>query len=86
MTTTADLTIGRLHANSLDNGWEQRRPTADHPQQALAIPPKIFEHRALLYTPDLKPISEVDETYTSENLAFAPPHRAIRYIFALDAR
>jgi hypothetical protein len=56
----------------LDDGWEQRPPTADHPQQALAIPPKIFEHRALLYAADLKPISEVDETYTSENLAFAP--------------
>ena len=57
----------------LDDGWEQRTPTADYPQQALAIPPKLFEHRALLFTPDLKPISEVDETYTDENLAFAPP-------------
>ena len=57
----------------LDDGWEQRPPTADHPQQALTIPLKIFQHRALLYTSDLKPISEVDETYTSENLAFAPP-------------
>jgi hypothetical protein len=57
----------------LDDGWERHPPTADHPQQALAIPPKLFEHRALLFTPDLKPISEVDETYTGENLAFAPP-------------
>jgi chorismate-pyruvate lyase len=57
----------------LDDGWEQRAPTADHPEQILQIPPKLLEHRALLYTPDLKPIAEVDETYTRENLAFAPP-------------
>jgi chorismate-pyruvate lyase len=58
----------------LDEGWEQRTPTADHPEQSLDIPPKLFEHRALLYTPDRKPIAEVDEIYTRENLAFAPPH------------
>jgi chorismate-pyruvate lyase len=57
----------------LEDGWEQRPLPADHPQQALPIPPRLFEHRALLYTPDLKPISEVDEIYTDENLAFAPP-------------
>jgi hypothetical protein len=57
----------------LDDGWEQRPPPADHPDQALAIPAHLFEHRALLYTPDLKPISEVDEVYTRENLAFPPP-------------
>jgi len=58
----------------LDDGWEKRPPTADHPQQSLAIPPRLFQHRALVIKPDLKPISEVAETYTSENLAFAPPH------------
>jgi len=57
----------------LGEGWEGRPPPADHPQQALAIPPMLFEYRALVYTPDLKPISEVDEIYTRENLAFAPP-------------
>jgi chorismate-pyruvate lyase len=57
------------------DGWEQRAPAADHPQQALAMPPKLIEHRALLFAPDLKPISEVDETYTSQNLTFAPPPR-----------
>jgi len=56
----------------LSDGWEQRPPMEDHPQQALSIPPKLLEHRALVYTPDLKPIAEVDEVYTSENLAFAP--------------
>ena len=57
----------------LDDGWESRPPPPDHPGQMLAIPEHLFEHRALLYTPDLKPISEVDEIYTRENLAFPPP-------------
>jgi len=58
----------------LDDGWELRAPPADKPGQVLEIPLKLFEHRALLYAPDLRPIAEVDETYTRENLAFAPPH------------
>jgi hypothetical protein len=57
----------------LEDGWEQRPPSADRPEQKLQIPPTLFEHRALLYTPDRKPIAEVDETYTRGNLAFAPP-------------
>jgi chorismate-pyruvate lyase len=85
---TTDIPFGRVVADikpfrrtfaaeilwsPLDDGWEQRAPTADHPDQTLEIPLKLFEHRALLFTPDLKPIAEVDETYTRENLAFAPP-------------
>ena len=46
---------------------------ADHPEPTLEIAPKLFEHRALLYTPGNRPIAEVDEIYTRENLAFAPP-------------
>jgi chorismate-pyruvate lyase len=57
----------------LDDGWEKSPPPADHPQQALTIPAQLFRHRALVIAPDLKPISEVAETYTSANLAFAPP-------------
>jgi chorismate-pyruvate lyase len=57
----------------LDDGWELRAPMADHPELVLEVPPKLLEHRALLYTPDNRPIAEVDETYTRENLAFAPP-------------
>jgi chorismate-pyruvate lyase len=57
----------------LDDGWEKRAPIADHPELTLEIAPKLLEHRALLYTPDNKPIAEVDEIYTRENLAFAPP-------------
>jgi chorismate-pyruvate lyase len=57
----------------LADGWETRPPPADHLQQPLTIPPQLFQHRALVITPDLKPISEVTETYTSQNLAFALP-------------
>ncbi len=57
----------------LQDGWEKRPPPADHPQQALAIPPKLFEHRALVFGKDFTPLAEVDEIYTRENLAFAPP-------------
>ncbi len=57
----------------LPDGWEERAPAADHPGQALDIPHRLFVHRALLYTPERKPISEVEETYTGENLAFTPP-------------
>jgi hypothetical protein len=46
---------------------------ADHAGQTLTIPPHIFEHRALVYRSDFKPVSEVDEVYTRENLAFTPP-------------
>lgn len=57
----------------LDDGWEQHAPPADRPGQTLAIPKHLFEHRALVYTSDFNPVSEVDEVYTRENLAFSPP-------------
>ncbi len=42
---------------------------------ALAIPPRLFEYRALLFSADHVPFSEVAETYSGEVLAFpvAPP-------------
>ena len=57
----------------LADGWEHAALPADHPGQALEIPPHIFEHRALVYRSDFKPVSEVDEVYTRENFAFRPP-------------
>ena len=57
----------------LADGWEHEALPPDHPGQALAIPSHIFEHRALMYRSDLKPVCEVDEVYTRENLAFTPP-------------
>jgi chorismate-pyruvate lyase len=58
----------------LDDNWELQSVPDDHPEQTLVMPPKLLEHRAVVYTQDNKPIAEVDESYTSENLAFAPPH------------
>jgi hypothetical protein len=57
----------------LEDGWELRALPADRPQEILAIPPNLFEHRALVLTSELKPFSEVREVYTRELLAFDPP-------------
>jgi hypothetical protein len=61
----------------LPEGWELRPAPASSPG-ALDIPDRLFEHRALLYTEDHLPFSEVDEVYQGELLAFplgpaAPP-------------
>jgi chorismate-pyruvate lyase len=44
------------------------------PRQAatLAIPEKLFEHRAVLYTRDNLPFSEVDEVYRRDLIDFPP--------------
>jgi len=59
----------------LPEGWETR-PLATEPQDAtktLAFPDALFEHRAVLYTKDGKPFSEVDEVYRRALLDFPPP-------------
>ncbi len=56
----------------LPDGWEHGRATAG-PAGALAIPEGLFEHRAVLYTREHQPFSEVDEIYRRDLLAFAPP-------------
>jgi len=53
----------------LPNGLE--RPPAG--KGALAIPDALLEHRAVVYTRDDKPFSEVREVYQKSLLAFAPP-------------
>ena len=58
----------------LPAGWEQQaRPKARSVQRArpLALPAEIFEHRAMLYTGDHQPFSEVDERYQGQLLAFS---------------
>jgi chorismate-pyruvate lyase len=35
-----------------------------------AIPWRLFQHRALVFGPDRRPLAEVNETYTAEILAF----------------
>ena len=63
-----------VHWQPLQQGWE----TAPQPDVCAApaggpldVPRTLFEHRAVLYTADRTPFSEVDETYLAEILAFA---------------
>jgi hypothetical protein len=67
----------KLLWSPLPDGWELTRPAAaavdcTTPAAAtpLPIPPRLFEHRAVLYDGARRPFSEVVETYTSEVLSF----------------
>jgi len=57
----------------LPHGWEQqsRSRFPSHRRRTLALPKEVFRHRAVLYTADHLPFSEVVETYQSELLAFS---------------
>lgn len=56
----------------LPRGWEQqKRPRFRWcRRRMLAIPKDVFQHRAVLYTAEHLPFSEVVETYQSELFAF----------------
>ncbi len=58
----------------LPDGWEQTPPDAVMNERSggerLVAPRELFEHRAILYTADQQPFSEVKETYTSDVLDF----------------
>jgi chorismate-pyruvate lyase len=56
----------------LPRGWEQQRRSRFEPRsrRLLQIPREVFQHRAVLYTAEHLPFSEVVETYQSELLAF----------------
>lgn len=58
----------------LPQGWESKASDGSTDCSTatgdISIPHEIFEHRAILYTSEQKPFSEVDETYTSEILDF----------------
>jgi chorismate-pyruvate lyase len=61
----------------LPEGWETQplpAPTRDA-AGSLPIPNALFEHRAVLYTEDGKPFSEVHEIYQRALLDFLPPVR-----------
>jgi hypothetical protein len=65
----------RLLWSPLPDGWE-RASTARLPcagAGVLEIPDALFEHRAILYTRDHKPFSEVREIYQRQLLSFPPP-------------
>ena len=65
----------RLLWEPLPAGWEGRPAgeLCEDAEGALAVPAYLFEHRAVLYTGDRRPFSEVGERYTREILA--PPER-----------
>jgi chorismate-pyruvate lyase len=57
----------------LPRGWEVRRRFRRYSRRTLVVPKEVFQHRAVLYTEDHLPFSEVVETYQSEVLAFPRP-------------
>jgi chorismate-pyruvate lyase len=52
----------RMLWTPLPDGWERQSRPADT-TVALTVPGSLFEHRAVLYTRDHKPFSEVVEVY-----------------------
>jgi chorismate-pyruvate lyase len=58
----------------LPDGWEHAsvNPSARR-GHTLAIPDAVFEHRAVLYTREHRPFSEVHEVYQRQLLAFPVP-------------
>jgi hypothetical protein len=64
----------RLLWRPLPEGWERgtRAGAAGPSGGTLAIPDALFEHRAVLYTRDHRPFSEVVEVYQRQLLAFPP--------------
>jgi len=63
----------KLLWSPLPEGWERGSIAAPAGEGPLAIPEALFEHRAVLYTREHKPFSEVDEIYERPLLAFRPP-------------
>lgn len=64
----------RILWSPLPDGWERRSVAASTAAAGvLTIPDALFEHRAVLYTRDHKPFSEVDEVYQRQLLAFPAP-------------
>jgi chorismate-pyruvate lyase len=50
--------------------WSAAKAPGDAPN--LPIPQKLFEHRAVLYSSENQPFSEVDEVYQRDILDFSP--------------
>jgi len=64
----------RLLWSPLPDGWERGSIAASTATAGiLTIPDALFEHRAVLYTREHKPFSEVDEVYQRQLLAFPAP-------------
>ncbi|MGJ0451934.1 MAG: hypothetical protein ACR65T_01690 [Methylocystis sp.] len=66
----------KVRWSPLPEGWEfSAIPTAspENAGGALSIPHDLFEHTAVVYARDQRPLSEVHETYTREVLDFPAP-------------
>lgn len=59
----------------LPQGWETQALPAIENGGTLAIPEALFEHRAVVFSRDRLPLSEVHESYKSPLLDFLPPRR-----------
>jgi chorismate-pyruvate lyase len=57
----------------LAQGWETQPMPAFAKGNAMVIPDALFEHRAVLYTKERQPFSEVHEVYQRQLLAFPLP-------------
>ncbi|MFO1124515.1 MAG: hypothetical protein U1E25_03930 [Methylocystis sp.] len=65
----------KMRWSPLPDGWEVSvaAPAPEKANGALGIPHDLFEHTAVVYARDQRPVSEVHETYTREILAFPAP-------------
>ncbi|MBI5012581.1 MAG: hypothetical protein HZC06_07560 [Methylocystis sp.] len=66
----------KMRWSPLPEGWELSALPAASPEKAsgaLSIPHDLFEHTAVVYARDQRPLSEVHETYTREVLDFPAP-------------
>jgi chorismate-pyruvate lyase len=68
--TTRQTVGAEPHWQPLPEGWDQAAPPASA-CGALAVPERLFSHRAVLFTGERQPFSEVVETYRREVLDFA---------------
>lgn len=64
----------KMRFSPLPDGWELSADpaTIQKPEGVLSLPHALFEHKAVLYSADQRPFSEVHETYTNELLDFGP--------------
>ncbi len=60
----------RIIWQPLPPDWDMTPPPLDHPAQPLAVPPFLFEHRAVLFDASHKPFSLVNEHYARDVLDF----------------
>lgn len=73
--TTRQTVDARFLWHPLPKGWDQASPSASSCGD-LALPSQLFQHRAVLFTAERVPFSEVVETYGSAILDFRRAARA----------